>query len=178
MSSKKCSRCKLELSFSKFHKQKGKKYGLRSACYSCEKEYYEANKKRINKRKADWYANNKESVKARVKEYNVKEYNSNPNFRLRSLLRSRLWKAINQDKKQSGMFDLLGCTIDELKVYLEKQFTTGMTWDNQGAWHIDHIKPCASFDLTKESEQRKCFHYTNLQPLWAKDNLIKGDKYV
>jgi hypothetical protein len=51
-----------------------------------------------------------------------------------------------------------------------------MNWENQGEWHIDHILPCASFDLTKEEEQRKCFHYTNLQPLWAKDNMIKGSK--
>ncbi len=52
-----------------------------------------------------------------------------------------------------------------------------MTWDNYGEWHIDHIKPCALFDFTKEEQQRECFHYTNLQPLWAKDNMRKSDKY-
>lgn len=54
-----------------------------------------------------------------------------------------------------------------------------MSWENRGnfGWHVDHIKPCASFDLTKPEEQAKCFHYTNLQPLWARENIAKGDKY-
>jgi len=75
---------------------------------------------------------------------------------------------------------LVGCSIDQLKQHIEKQFKKGMSWDNWGiyGWHIDHIKPCASFDLTKESEQKKCFHYTNLQPLWAKENLKKYNHYI
>ena len=52
-----------------------------------------------------------------------------------------------------------------------------MSWGNYGKWHVDHIRPCASFNLVNEEEQKKCFHYTNLQPLWAKDNLSKGSKY-
>lgn len=55
-------------------------------------------------------------------------------------------------------------------------FTNGMTWDNYGQWHVDHIRPCALYDLTKEDQQMACFHYTNLQPLWAKDNMSKGVK--
>ena len=63
--------------------------------------------------------------------------------------------------------------------HLEKQFQPGMSWDNHGydGWHVDHIRPCASFDLTDEEQVRKCFHYTNLQPLWAKDNLRKGSEW-
>jgi hypothetical protein len=61
---------------------------------------------------------------------------------------------------------------------LEKQFTKGMNWKNYGKWHIDHIKPCASFDLSLEHEQKLCFHFTNLQPLWAKDNIRKSDKII
>ena len=81
--------------------------------------------------------------------------------------------------KSAATLELLGCSVEELKKHLENQFIKGMTWNNYGlhGWHIDHIKPCASFDLTKEEEQRKCFHYTNLQPLWAKDNLSKSNKY-
>lgn len=74
----------------------------------------------------------------------------------------------------------MGCSTETLKLHLEKQFKPGMTWGNHGVkgWHIDHIKPCASFDLTKPDDQLKCFHYTNLQPLWWHENLSKGDKPI
>lgn len=74
--------------------------------------------------------------------------------------------------------ELLGCSIEYLMKHLESKFQDGMSWDNYGhnGWHIDHIKPCCSFDLTKEKEQKECFHYLNLQPLWAKDNYNKAKK--
>jgi hypothetical protein len=72
--------------------------------------------------------------------------------------------------------ELIGCNIKFLKKYLKKQFKSGMSWSNYGKWHIDHIIPCIKFDLRKESEQRKCFNYSNLQPLWAEDNRRKGNK--
>jgi len=71
--------------------------------------------------------------------------------------------------------ELLGCNIEFVKKYLESKFDKEMSWDNYGKWHIDHIKPVASFDLTKLDEQKKCFHYTNIQPLWAKENREKSD---
>ena len=70
---------------------------------------------------------------------------------------------------------MTGCELSFLKCYIEDKFTEGRSWENHGEWHIDHIKPCAT-DLTKE-EQEKCFHYTNLQPLWAWQNLMKGSRY-
>jgi hypothetical protein len=105
-----------------------------------------------------------------------KKYYSDINFRLKILLRGRLWKAITRNSKQSSALTLLGCTIDELKIHLEKKFVKGMNWKNYGKWHIDHIKPCCSFDLTDLEQQKICFHYTNLQPLWAKDNIRKNGK--
>jgi len=96
------------------------------------------------------------------------------NFCLTKRLRRRLWGALNREDKSKKTMELLGCTIEEFKKYLESKFTKGMTWDKI---HIDHIKPCISFDLTNPEEQVKCFHYTNLQPLWAIDNLKKGAKY-
>ena len=72
---------------------------------------------------------------------------------------------------------LIGCEIDYLIYYIQCKFTDDMSWDNYGSfWHVDHIHPCSSFDLSKEDEQRKCFHYKNLQPLWAVDNLRKSDR--
>jgi hypothetical protein len=73
--------------------------------------------------------------------------------------------------------EYIGCSIAELREHLQKQFTARMSWDNYGAWHIDHKRPCASFDLSKREEQLACFHFTNLQPLWAADNISKGDTW-
>lgn len=79
------------------------------------------------------------------------------------------------------MVEIIGCTMPFLKQYLESLFTKGMTWENYGfgydKWNIDHIIPCENYDLTKIEEQKKCFNYTNLQPLWQSDNFIKGSFY-
>ena len=97
-------------------------------------------------------------------------------------LRRRLRGAllVTSTKKTTRTLVLLGCTINEGKAHLERQFADGMTWENHGlyGWHIDHIRPVASFDLTDPAQQAACFHYTNLQPLWAADNLAKSDRYV
>jgi hypothetical protein len=98
-----------------------------------------------------------------------------PNAAIAGLLRRRLRQAIFSVKKKSSMVELLGCTIDKFRIHLENQFTKNMTWNNHGEWHIDHRRPCASFNLSNEHEQKMCFHFTNLQPLWAKDNLSKNN---
>ncbi len=76
--------------------------------------------------------------------------------------------------------NLIGCSLDQLKVHIEKQFEEGMSWDNYGfyGWHIDHIIPCVKFDLSKEEHQKECFNFKNLKPLWMKDNLAKGGKLL
>lgn len=98
------------------------------------------------------------------------------NFKLADSLRCRLRSAIKKNTKTGSAVRDLGCTIEELKVYLEKQFKDGMTWQNHGKWHIDHIIPLISFNLEDREQFLKACHYTNLQPLWAKDNLSKGGK--
>jgi hypothetical protein len=106
------------------------------------------------------------------------------NLHLRRLLRSRIYNAIvrqsadtaRSDRKAMPTMQLVGCTVSELRAHLERQFRPGMRWDNLGAWHIDHIKPCAAFDLRDPEQQRACFHFTNLQPLWARENLSKSDR--
>jgi len=96
------------------------------------------------------------------------------------LIRSRFKEILKNKnfKKDKSPIELIGCSISDLKFYLESQFKDGMSWENHGikGWHIDHIKPCSSFDLTDIEQQKQCFHYTNLQPLWWKDNLLKGNK--
>tara|TARA_R110002051_G_scaffold325769_1_gene431022 strand:+ start:5782 stop:6384 length:603 start_codon:yes stop_codon:yes gene_type:complete len=102
-------------------------------------------------------------------------YRHSTKAKIKASLRSRLYNFVKGKNKKSS-FDFVGCSIDELKEHLSSQFQNGMSWENYGEWHIDHIKSCASFDLSIEEEQHKCFHYSNLQPLWAIDNLKKGSK--
>ena len=95
------------------------------------------------------------------------------------MLRGRLYKALIHDQatKSAPTLKLLGSSVAYVKKHLEAQFVDGMSWDNHGEWHIDHIRPCASFDLTDPEQQKECFNYKNLQPLWAEDNLSKGDRF-
>jgi hypothetical protein len=102
-----------------------------------------------------------------------------PNGYLVGLIRNRVYSALKNYKegKKLHTMEYVGCNVEQLRNHLESQFVDGMTWENQGDWHIDHIRPCASFDLSNEDERQRCFHYTNLQPLWATDNLSKNDFY-
>lgn len=78
--------------------------------------------------------------------------------------------------KLDHLHSLLGCTGEEFKHHLESKFQPGMSWENMSGWHIDHIRPCVSFDLTDLEEQKRCFHFSNLQPLWALENQKKWTK--
>ena len=98
-------------------------------------------------------------------------------FRMRGVLRGRLREALKGNAKSSKMESLLGCSIPEFRNHLERQFTPEMTWENYGHWHVDHIRPCCSFDLSKPEDQRECFHFSNMQPLWAMDNFKKNGKW-
>ena len=95
------------------------------------------------------------------------------------VLRSRLSTALRNGgwKKEVSAWRNLGCSWEHFKQHMEALFKEGMTWANHGEWHVDHIKPLAKFDLSDPEEQRKAVHFTNLQPLWAVDNLKKGDNY-
>jgi hypothetical protein len=117
--------------------------------------------------------------RAKKAEYRKGRYKNDPNFRLSVILRSRLNKALKSQnaKKTCSAAKDCGCQISILKQKIEQLFKEGMTWDNQGEWHVDHIKPLSSFDLTNLEQQKLACHWSNLQPLWAEDNLIKSDKY-
>ena len=166
--------------YQKENKEKIKEY---------QKEYKAANKEKNKEYYKEYYKENKEKIKEYNKEYKANpankekinkrtrvRYKNDENFRLSKLLRTRFTLALKSQniKKNSHVLELTSCPIDFLKDYLSKKFEEGMTWDNQGEWHIDHRKPCASFDLTNKEDQRKCFHYTNLQPLWGKENREKS----
>jgi hypothetical protein len=141
------------------------------------KQYREKNRELIKVKKAQYYQKNKPQINARHKH----RLQSDVNCRITANLRSRLWDALKHQnaKKTNHTMDLVGCSIEFLKKYLEQMFLRGMTWDNYGrnGWSIDHIRPCALFDLTKEEEQGKCFHYKNLRPMWETDNFKKNSFY-
>lgn len=126
----------------------------------------------------------KERINRQLPEYRQKKAKymkrrreTDPNFKLRENLRRRLRFAIRGFGKTARTLELLGCTIFELRAYLEARFRPGMTWENYGpVWHVDHKRPCAGFDLTDVAQQRVCFHYSNLQPLFAEENLRKRAK--
>ena len=100
-------------------------------------------------------------------------------FRMVHCLRERLRAVLRGKNKSATTMALLGCTVEELRNHLEKQFVDGMTWTNRGTvWHIDHMWPVTSFDLSDAEQQRRCFHFTNLQPLFASENMSKGNKNI
>jgi len=142
------------------------------------KKYRESNKEKYRQKDKKYYIKNKEQIKNRVKEYHYNRIQEDVGYRLLQRCRKRLWDALKGISKSKRTLELIGCSIEELMLHLESQFTEGMSWDNYGEWHVDHIRPCASFDFTKEDQQNECFHYTNLQPLWAEDNRKKSDKII
>jgi hypothetical protein len=204
MKTKMCTNCKTEKTLDRFNKGTGK-LGLNSWCRKCKnklkKEYEKSHKKEIKRYSKQYYNTHKNQIKKYQQEHKEKRrinerkrYKTNQKVRIKKFkyiknrrktnisyklmcyLRTRTYQALRGICKSQRTTKLIGCSIEFLKGYLQAQFRQGMTWQNYGKWHVDHIKPCASFDLSQAEEQAKCFNYKNLQPLWAIDNLIKGGK--
>ena len=183
-----CRICSMELPIAEFGIAHHLVDGRSSECKKCinakakkkDKESIHAASKRWKDKHKDellryqriWQANNKAWIHTDRK----RRYIQDINYRIAEILRSRVRLALKGKLKVGRTMELLGCSVDELKKMLEAKFVPGMTWGNYGqnGWHIDHIIPCASFDLKDGSEQKACFHFSNLQPLWAKDNRVKG----
>lgn len=146
------------------------------------KKYRENNKEKNLIRSSNWRKENKEFFikyyqenKTKISKQSSERKKTNILFKLSSLYRSKINKLLGSNKNNTT-FEIIGCSSKELKEYLEKKFTNGMSWDNHGlfGWHIDHKIPLSS--AKTEEEIYKLCHYTNLQPLWAKDNLKKSNK--
>lgn len=148
----------------------------------------ESKKRRLELAQADHRKMAKSEYKKRRRDhfnetsrvYQLKRRKIDLNFKLKDYLRKRLNSALKANQKSGSAVRNLGCSIEQFKQYLESKFQPGMTWENYGkyGWHIDHIKPLASFDLTNRDQLLQAVHYTNLQPLWACDNLSKGCRTV
>jgi hypothetical protein len=150
-----------------------------------KRRYHEDNAAAIIKKSSEWYFKNKKLKQEYDKEYRkrtssklkerfITRYYEEPIFRLRDNIRGLILQSFKKNgySKKSKTMEIIGCSFDELKRHLESKFKEGMSWDNRGEWHIDHIIPLA-LGATEE-EVIALNHYTNLQPLWAKDNLSKG----
>ncbi len=142
------------------------------------KKQYEENRLSMLAQKKEYYRINKQKILSYHKTYERMKLKTDPLFRLQKNLRRRLNLALKNVFKDDTTMKLIGCNLKDLKIYLENKFQKGMTWDNYGEWHIDHIKPISSFDLKDAKNQKLAMHYTNLQPLWAKDNISKGNKIL
>jgi hypothetical protein len=140
--------------------------------YKAERKEHYAN---LNKK---WFLNNKKRRQEYVNKRERHQRKTNPSFKIKTYMRVRIYAALKGINKAKKTMDFLGCTIEQLWIHLEKTFKPGMTRENYGKWHVDHIIPCASFDLTIDEQQAKCFHYTNLQALWAIENITKSDKIL
>jgi len=197
-----CSKCNEVKNYYDFNKSNNKKNGLRSECRVCQnflaKKYREKNCEKINQSHIEWKKNNPEKyrlhkkinkityrvkhsdkVREHHRKYMNEKYKNDIFYSLSSKLRSRLNIFIKSKniKKQNKTFEIIGCSPEFLKIYIENQFTEGMSWELMGKYiHIDHIIPLSS--ANNEEEVYKLCHYTNLQPLWSEDNLKKGDKIL
>lgn len=140
-----------------------------------------ARKERANAMRRERYAllksENPEKLRRKFRS-DYRRMTSIPQGRLKNRLRARFHSVLRGKHKPGYCLDLVGCSLDALIQHIEQQFSEGMSWSTFGKWHIDHIRPCSSFDLEDPAQVRQCFHYTNLQPLWAVDNLRKGATFA
>lgn len=129
-----------------------------------------------------WNKDNREHINKYKRDYERKRRAEDPKYRLGIRTRTAVWQLLKERDitKTNKTFALLGYTIEELMKHLEKQFTTGMNWDNYGEWHVDHKKPMTLFQFTTTEDEgfKECWALDNLQPLWEKDNLSKGPRYL
>jgi hypothetical protein len=147
-------------------------------CKKYSKENYKKNKKKSQEYSIEYFKKNKKKLNKYQKEYNKKKRNENPIFKLTTNIRVLIQQQLKKQgyNKNSKTFQILGCSYKEFKQHIEQQFKKGMNWNNQGQWHLDHIYPVS---LAKnKAELIKLNHYTNFQPLWAKDNITKGNKII
>jgi hypothetical protein len=162
----------------------GKKYRKENAEYvaAWHKAHNKKNAVSISKQKQGYYIRKKDHIIKRTMAYAKKVSLANTkqgiNFRIVRACRTRVWNLLKGNFKSASTMALVGCTGDELRKHLESKFEPWMTWENYGKWDIDHIIPCAKFDLECPVQQHACFHYSNLQPMEHIANIKKRDKII
>jgi hypothetical protein len=183
---KQCNTCGISKELSEFSKRSDRSSGYKSNCILCErnrnKEYYKNNIEKEKLRKKEYsvvrYALNPAKVKLETRKWTKTNRIKNPSSRMIESVRTRVYEFLKRNNitKRNKTFEIVGCTPEFLKEYLANLFIEDMSWENYGrnGWSIDHIIPLSSVS-TKEEIYKLCY-YTNLQPLWERDNIIKGNK--
>ena len=167
-----------------FRLRQGRRNGVVSECRACEKtarasrDAANPNQKRERDRRHRKTNGYKARNRANQAKYVRKRRASDPLFLLKHRIAEQLRAALLGKKRSRRSFVLVGYTPDELRRHLERQFLPGMTWANAADWHIDHIRPVSSFDLSDPEQLRDCWSLPNLRPLWARDNVAKGARRV
>jgi hypothetical protein len=175
-----------DLSYYQKNKEKCRQVALQSYYKNREKRkeymsfYNKVNRKKINERDRERREIDKEQTLKLYKQARVRRkerFQNDIQYKLSVNLRVRFYQSIKKikDKKNLNALTLAGCTLHKIREHIEKQWLPGMSWSNytKDGWHIDHIKPVDTFDLTDIEQQKLCFHYSNLRPLWATDNLSR-----
>lgn len=194
-----CTKCGLDKSEDEYYKNKSSKDGHMLACKECTNGYQKSEKgkevrKKTRKKNIDkWREYDRQYRQTEIGKLSVRKTRQkrkengktnelarnrrkNINHRLSNNMRLRIWKALNGINKSENTRNLLGCTINDFKKHIEEQFKNGMNWNNYGTlWNIDHYIPCNYFDLSKDINQKICFHYLNMRPMYNEDNIRKHD---
>jgi hypothetical protein len=179
-----CRICKIDKSLDNFYKTTRHKSGYETRCKSCKNEYITKNitpkhREYYREYTKKWMKDNLDRKQEYEKQYWKSKYKKDINFTLRHLLRSHFYRLINKNNKNKNINDLIGCDIEQLKQHLESQFKPEMNWNNHKIiWEIDHIKPISLFNLTDIEQQKQCFHYTNLQPLFKTTEIAESLGYI
>jgi hypothetical protein len=185
-----CTRCSIIKPFDLFSPQKAGYMGVKAQCRECDVEYDKQYQSKTNVRaerdktdKAKQYRKkyvieNLDWWRKYEREYRCNRRKEDIFFKIKGNMSARLSDLINKRNLGTTTLELIGCDRETFISHIEKQFTKGMTWENYGlkGWHVDHIIPLSSFNLTIEDEVKKACHFTNLQPLWWQDNLEKSNK--
>lgn len=188
---KTCSRCKEFKDLKDFANKKSSRDGLHGWCRRCCADHKQSNRAAVADGKKEWAAKNRDKLRSASARwfqknkhkrcaYQSRRYRDDVQRRMACVLRSRLSHAVKRSIKSGSAVRDLGCSMDEFIKYIESKFLDGMSWSNYGhkTWHIDHVVPLSSFDLADPDQLKKACHYTNLQPMWAADNLSKGSKLL
>lgn len=194
-----CGRCKNFKNFDKFNYCKNTWDNMRNTCKDCLKQERNSKKEQMSEYNKKYWQKTKEHKKQKDKEYRVAHYEHHKEnharwrrekyqkmkqenseefhkYKIKTNISRRIREILGQNKSDTCV-KYVGCSLDELKNHLETTFSNGMSWDNYGEWHIDHIIPCTAFNMHDDTEKLACFNYKNLQALWSKDNIQKSNKF-